>query len=158
MKLKKRSTGSALPILIIAAFLIAMSSHSLHAAPADNADAQEVKVRLVLAEQRQEAVEDDELADITPLLRQNLRYNTYRLLQAETVTPRSGLALTLRHDLTLTFLQVSGNALSVRISRDDQPLVNTRLTLRPNHPVVLGGFPHTDQSVLIIILGEGAQE
>lgn len=135
--------------LIVAAFLTGSASAKA---------ANDLPVRLVLAQQRDEPFASRGLRDVSKLLRQNLRYNSYRLLQEKTITPKSGSSVSLRKGLKLAFFQVNGNVMKVRILQKDQELVSTRLTLRPRHPLVLGGFHAGDNGILIIILGRGKRQ
>lgn len=113
---------------------------------------QVVTVRLVVAENTQSAKEDPALADVLPVLKENLRFRSYRLLSTRQLQARENAEATLGKKLSLTLTDVAGTSFTARVKRDTTVVVQTRLNLVPGRPVLVGGLPSEGDSRLIVIL------
>ncbi|MCF7855722.1 MAG: hypothetical protein K9N51_13055 [Candidatus Pacebacteria bacterium] len=111
-----------------------------------------VEIRFVRADNKKADETEEALADILPLLRQNLRFTRYRLISRRTVALSEGQRIPLAYGYTLNFSNVQSQALTVHIFRQQQMLLRTRLRLKSRRPVLLGGFPHAGDSTLIAVL------
>lgn len=111
-----------------------------------------VTVRLVVAENKQGAKEDAALADVLPLLKENLRFTSYRLLSTHQLQAREKAQANLGKQLSLTLTDVAGTTFMARVKRGAKVVVQTRLNLVPGKPVLVGGLPGEGDSRLIVIL------
>lgn len=115
-----------------------------------------VSIRQVVAS-AQPGDSDPALDDVLPLLRRNLRYNSYRQATAATAALRSGTQVPLRMGYHLELVDVSDNELTVRVAKRREVLLNTRLALRPGKPIVLGGFSEGENTLLIVLLYQNGE-
>lgn len=109
-----------------------------------------IKVRLLLADNSGESSSED-LNDILPLLKKNLRFNSYRLVSQRTTQARAS-TLDLPFAYKLQYTDVDLPSVTVSISRKAKTLLRTRLYLRPGRPVLVGGFQHGRDSTVILVL------
>jgi len=105
--------------------------------------------------------EDERLRRILPKLRTLFRYNDYTTLEHHRVegllgTPQR-FSVAGEHWLEVTPDQMQGNRvhMRVRLLKGDQPEMNATIITAPGAPAVLGGPPHGN-GVLIIILWANA--
>ena len=111
-----------------------------------------VTVRLVVAENAQGAKEDPALADVLPVLKETLRFTSYRLLAKRQLEARENAQANLGKQLSLTLTDVAGTAFTAHVKRGAKVVVKTRLNLVPGKPVLVGGLPGEGDSRLIVIL------
>ena len=81
------------------------------------------------------------LSDVLPLLRGNLGFSKYQLVNQRQMTVEDGATADLGEALTLEIGNVGARHCTIRISRHGQELLSTRVRLAPGRPLVLGGFP-----------------
>lgn len=93
-----------------------------------------------------------ELQDVLPLLRENLRFQSYRLLASRDAAATAGTRVALAHDLNLTVTESNTERQSVQVHHLDRLLLETKLRLTPGKPIILGGFPSRDGGSLIIVI------
>ncbi len=92
------------------------------------------------------------LADILPLLRDNLRFQNYRLIFSRNVVLREGAVVELTGGLRMVLYEVRGAEFRVRVQKGRDRLVETRLRLRRGKPVILGGWPADGLGKLLLVL------
>lgn len=93
-----------------------------------------------------------ELRDVADLLRGNLPYTAFEMLSRASVPiPNRGQNANLSHGLSI---HVSGNheRLSVLVQRQRATLLRAVVGLRPNVPIILGGFPDKEDRLLIVLV------
>ena len=129
-----------------------LSVLGLTAGSTQGAQTNAVTVRLVVAENVRSAEEDKGLADVLPLLKENLRFSSYRLLSKRNLQAGENAETSLGEQLSLTLTDVSGNTFMARVKRGKNVLLQTRLNLAPGRPVLVGGLPGEGSSKLIIII------
>ncbi len=141
-------------LLSLAAFAFAWTAPTL-TATAEEA-AVRISARLVAASNRppreKPAPASADLADVLPLVQENLRFTSYELVCKRTFPVVDGMRVKLDRDLTLLMSEVKRRQCTVQVERRARALVTTRLRFEPGHPVVLGGFPDTDGTTLVIVL------
>lgn len=98
------------------------------------------------AKTSRDAADAKALSDILPLLRGNLGFSNYQLISQRRMTVEDGAAADLGEDLTLEIGNIGAKHCTIRISRQGQELISTRVRLAPGRPLVLGGFPAGDGS------------
>jgi hypothetical protein len=109
-------------------------------------------IRLVQASNSGGQGDDAALADVLPVLRNNLRFSVYKLLDSRRHALRHDFSLTLAQQFRIAGIEVAGSELTVQVFRGSEELLRTRLRLRPDRPVILGGFTHGDDVTLILVL------
>ena len=109
-------------------------------------------VRVVAAGKDAGPAATSELSDILPLLRENLRFQSYRLLCSRRVVLREGNKVDLTGGLRMVFSEVRGVDFRVRVEKGKGRLIETRLRLRPGKPVILGGLPADGAGTLLLVL------
>ena len=90
------------------------------------------------------------LEDIEDTLKQNLPFNTFALVDEQTMKLPASETANLARSFTV---RCSGkqDALSVSLKRNKEELLSSVLSLRDNKPVILGGFP-SDKGKLLVVL------
>lgn len=111
-----------------------------------------LSVRLVAADNSAQAKPDPGLEDILPLLQGNLPFTSYRLKLRRQTTLTEGGQVPLETGLQLVFSGVRGTSFVATVRKQDETLVETRLTLRRDSPVVLGGIPADGGGKLIVVI------
>ena len=114
--------------------------------------AENVRVRLVQASHGPAPEQTEALRDVLPLLRRNLRFQSYQLLSDRRFTARTAKQVQLGRDFSLTVTSVSERTLGVSVASGQRRLLSTRAHLVPNKPLLLGGFPDRKGRTHIIIL------
>jgi RNA polymerase sigma-70 factor (ECF subfamily) len=158
----RKRLRAALPHLLVALWLVALA-----AAPAAAGDPNMVRfgVRVLQAHNAAPTAQaspaapeiDERLQKILPRLRTLFRYPEYTTLERHRVDVTLGtqqrFPLPGARELEVTPDQVQGRAvhMRVRLSRGAQQELRATITAAPGAPAVLGGPPHGD-GVLIIIL------
>ncbi len=118
--------------------------------PAD-APATQLSVRLIEASNAEGGM-DRALQDIAPLLRNNLPFKTYTLVDAQAVRlPSTGQALTLRGGYIVR-CQGSLERLAVTVELNGRVLIQTEIALRPGAPMILGGFSGGRGKMLVVLV------
>jgi hypothetical protein len=89
--------------------------------------------------------------DLVPLLRDNLPFKQYKLLDQNTTRlPASG-EVKLAEGFKLRLFGVADN-LQVTLEKDGKVMIQTVLSLRKGRPVILGGFPRGAGGKLLLVL------
>jgi len=95
---------------------------------------------------------DARLNDVLPLLQSTLSFKSFRLDGESTLAFREGSSATLGKGYRLELSQVQDRNAMVRVTQNDRDLVKTRLSLREDKPVIVGGFDDPAGGKTIIIL------
>ncbi|MBN2451119.1 MAG: hypothetical protein JXR77_12065 [Lentisphaeria bacterium] len=98
------------------------------------------------------AREDPRLGDVLPLLKSTLRFSSFQLEGEATLSLRENAVASLAKDYRVTLTEVTGPSALVHVSRREEKMLQTRLTLKPERPVIVGGFDEAGGSKAIIIL------
>jgi len=109
-----------------------------------------VRVRLVRAS-AEPAPTDPDLAGLANLLRHNMSFRSFRLLDSQSVPLPTARTLHFTGRFRLT-LEGPPNALNVTLARDRQTILKTRAVLRPGAPLVIGGVPDGSGGTLLFVL------
>jgi hypothetical protein len=111
----------------------------------------ELGIRLVEANSRRGGMGPG-LEDVAGLLRENLPFNTFRLVSSGALRlPARGSTADLGSGLAVTCSGSQRN-LSVTVTRGRRPLLRTTVALRDDRPWILGGFPGGDGKLIVILL------
>lgn len=110
-----------------------------------------LSVRLVEAANDREEV-SPALRDVVPMLRSNLPFRRFTLLDQATVKlPSTGQQAGLAGGFLLN-VQGSQDRLSVTLERHGKVLIQTVLSLQNGKPFVLGGFPQGAGKLLLVLV------
>ena len=114
------------------------------------APATQLTARLVEAGNQGEGV-DAAIRDVAPLLKANLPYRQFRLLDRKRLALPGGGATELRGGY---LLRCSGNPdrVSITMERGGKVLIQTVLSLAGGRPAVLGGFPSDRGGRLLVVI------
>jgi len=112
----------------------------------------DLTLRLLVAGQDNATTDTAGLQDVLPTLRDSLRFASYRLVSTRTVSARPGAKADLGLDLSLTLTAVDGDIVTVDVLRGDRRLLQTKLRLLPDKPVILGGFPADGGGTHILVI------
>ena len=120
-----------------ARFLLALAL--LLAGAAGGLQAATLRIRMIRGS-HEEGQTPPALADIADMMRNTLAFKTYALdAEARMPLPADGRVVKLRvYDVTCTG---PAERLKVSIVRRDKRVLDTVASVRPGHPVILGGFP-----------------
>jgi hypothetical protein len=110
----------------------------------------ELEIRQVAARKDGEGVGPG-LQDIQTLLSENMPFKSYRLLASKKTPLPAAAEVGLAEGYSVACKGEQGN-LDVVIRRKKAELLRTTATLRDGKPLILGGFPGADSSILIILL------
>ena len=111
-----------------------------------------LRVRLVRASPDQ-APTDPDLASLADLLRNNMSFRSFRLLDSQSVPLPLPTARTLHFSGRFRLaLEGPPNTLNVTLARDRQTILKTRAVLRPGAPLVIGGIPDGSGGTLLFVL------
>jgi hypothetical protein len=97
-------------------------------------------------------VSDPALKELLPLLTANLPLKTYRLLARKSTAVSEGAQVALDGGMKLILTELQGLAFAAKVRKGDQDLLQTRLTLRRDKPVVFGGIAGEGEAKLIIVV------
>ena len=109
-------------------------------------------LRLIEASEQGETAQDDALADVLPVLKRNLGFDAYRLLSARKQPLTGNFSLVLADGYRLSATEVDGAEMTLKLARERERILETRLRLRPGRPVILGGFPYENHNRKLIII------
>ena len=132
--------------LILSAMLLCLVVQTAWAQPA----AGTLSARLVTASKDAGSV-DARLEDVLPLL-QNLNFKSFRLDGESTLAFREGATASLAKGYSLELTQVQDRNAMVRVIRDRDDVMKTRLSLKQDKPVLVGGFDDPGGGKTIIVL------
>jgi hypothetical protein len=136
-------------------------------------DGPTLRARLIVASDTGRTEQVKELQDVLPLLEDNLRYRSYRMIARRRVAFRSDAELafdkpdpkdrqsvipgltredrSLLDKLSLVLTDVEDSAAVVVFRREKRNLLRVKLRLRAGRPVVLGALPvESDKMILVI--------
>lgn len=130
-------------LLLMAAFLFA----ALAPLPA-RAASEALSIRLVRASQGTEI--DPALQDVASLMRGNLAFSSFKLIDSATVTLPASEPVKLGKNFKVTLSGPAGN-LDITVSRATVKLIQTRAVLHGRSPLVLGGIPSRDGTFLFVL-------
>ncbi len=100
-----------------------------------------LNVRLVrVAESEEVGSVDQGLEDVLPLLRANLRYSDYLLVEDRNLKLRPGVEQELPEGFRVYVSDIDSMIMTVSIDRHQHSLLRTRLKLRVGRPLVVGPF------------------
>ncbi len=132
------------PLLILmAAILFA----ALAVLPA-RAGSESLSIRLVRASQGTEI--DPALQDVAALMRGNLAFSSFKLVDSATVTLPASEPVKLGKNFKVA-LSGPANNLDITVSRGTVKLIQTRAVLHGRSPLVLGGIPARDGTLLFVL-------
>jgi len=114
------------------------------------ADAGALSARLVTASKEAGSV-DASLSDVLPLL-QNLNFKSFRLEGESTLALKEGATASLAKGYSIELTQVQDRNAMVRVIQDRRDVMKTRLSLKEDKPVIVGGFDDPGGGRTIIIL------
>jgi len=116
-------------------------------------DVPSMSVRTVTASQGK-AVEDERLEDVLPLLKETLRFSSFELDGEYELAMTEGSQIALTDGYVLSLKQVQGKTATVNVTRKKKRIIQTRLSLRKDKPVIVGGFdaPGGGKSIIILKL------
>ncbi len=128
-------------VLVLTAVLGAFSTAS---------GADTLRIRMIRAG-FEEGLTAHALLDVMAMMKNTLAFKTYTLdAEARLPLPADGAVARLRvYEVTC-----KGNAdrLSVHIVRRGKRILSTEATIRPGHPVILGGFPARSKGMRMFVL------
>lgn len=108
-----------------------------------------LKVRLVEAyNSTGEASVSPGLQDVAAMLKKNLRYNSLSLLGNTTVSLPAKTPVTI-DNYTLSIKGIQKN-LSVKVSENNKIVFQSKVRLKPNSPVIFGGFKGRKGKIMFI--------
>jgi hypothetical protein len=109
-----------------------------------------LSARLVTASKDAGAI-DARLDDVLPLFK-DFAFKSFRLDDEATMAFREGATTNLGKVYSIELTQVQERNVMVRVSKDRRDVVKTRLSLREDKPVVVGGFDDPGGGKTIIVL------
>lgn len=131
---------------VLAAMLLCLSVVPLRG----QADGGALSARLVTAS-KDAGNTDAGLSDVLPLL-QNLNFKSFRLEGESTLALKEGATATLAKGYSIELTQVQDRNAMVRVIQDRRDVMKTRLSLKEDKPVIVGGFDDPGGGRTIIIL------
>jgi len=99
-----------------------------------------LSIRLVEARQGEREELAPQLRDVARLLRDNLPYAAYELLDSRTVSLPAKGAVPMAHEFTL-YCYGMEDQLSLTLDHGGRVVLQTQIALREGRPFILGGFP-----------------
>jgi hypothetical protein len=127
---------------------LALGLFSSTAVPAARAESQKLSIRLVLAGQGSQV--DPALKDVASLVRGNLAFSSYKLLETASVPlPASG-SVRMGKNFKVSLSGPASN-LDVTVTQGASSVIKTRAVLRGRSPLVLGGIPSRDGTYLFVL-------
>ena len=114
-----------------------------------------ISARLIAASDAPVAEAGSELADLLPLLKDNLKFNSFRLICRRNFVAMEDLRVKLDEGMSLVISQIKKETGTFQVERRGKILLNTRLRLEAGRPVVLvlAGFTNESGATLILVLG-----
>ena len=154
-KHRPRDTDTGVPRrkwLLHAALLLTAALGFVSAAQAQGFFGTPITVRLIAASTKPGPDDSRRLKDVLPLLQGNLRFQSYDLVSTRKLRADDGTSVNLGRDLRLTLSDVDGLSMVVQLVKGRKTVVQTRLALRKNRPVLLGGIPSSGDEQLIVVI------
>lgn len=132
------------PLQALLAFFLVLAWTAAPAALAQNA---QLSIRLVRAGQGGEV--DPGLRDVAALMKGNLAFSSFKLLESASVgLPASG---SVRMGQYKVALSGPAAALDIHVTRGGSSVIKTRAVLRGGSPLVLGGIPSREGTLLFVL-------
>lgn len=132
-------------LLVPALFLCATGAQAA-------ADAAPVTVRLISASKAAAKEDDAALADVLPALRDNLKFESFRLEATGKLVLEEGRSTALGTAFKVAVTAVAQENFTVTVNKNGKAVLKTRLKLVTGRPVIFGGFPGTNGEALIIVI------
>lgn len=107
-----------------------------------------LSIRLVLAGQG--SIVDSQLNDVAALVRGNLAFSSFRLLESQTVALPASAPVKMGKSYKVTLKGPADN-LEITVTRGLQVVLKTRVVLQGRAPLVLGGIPAKDGTILFVL-------
>jgi len=133
-----------------ATLLLSMLLLALAAGPAFAGS--RLAIRLVEANNRGGGVAG-ELGDVAELLKGNLPFNTFRLISAKSMALPAGGEVELGRGFRAS-CEGPQRGLTIRVTRDRKPVLNTTVELADGTPLILGGFPIDGGKMILVLLAQ----
>lgn len=109
-----------------------------------------LRIRLVQASP-EPGPTDPALVPLADLLRRNMTFRSFRLLDVKTLRLPAAQTLPFPGRFRLS-LEGTAAALTVTLNRGSQTILNTRTSLHSRTPLVIGGVPHGSGGTLLFVL------
>jgi len=106
-------------------------------------------VRLVAASHTSAPL-DARLQDVAPLLKANLAFRSFTLLESRTTALPAAAPIQFEAGYRL-LAQGPADDLQITIARGRRPLLQTKVRLTGRAPLILGGIPHRNETLLFIL-------
>lgn len=135
MKFSKFAT-----LLLVTLLLIALA-----------ASAETVNTRLVEAKNADPEKVDPGLGDVAPMLKQQLRFNSFALKSERNHPWQDGTGLALGEGYQMNLSEVDGAKATVELKRGKK-ILKMRVTLQPGRPLCLGPLSSGKDGALIVVL------
>lgn len=139
-----------MPFFLIMATAMPLSLSAQWRASNERRHTRPLQVRLiqVLESSNDNEINDQRLRGLLPLLQRNLRYQNYRLVAQRSFIPQSEQREKIGLGFIVSIENVQGSVMTIRLhhQRIDRPrqeareLLQTRLRLQPERPVIIGPF------------------
>lgn len=109
-------------------------------------------IRLIAASNNGQGI-SGALSDVQGLLQSNLPFQRFDLLDQARVALPADRTVSMARGIRVHCVGHTGQ-LHVRVSREGHEVVNTTLRLREFRPVILGGFPHQQGRLLLVLVAQ----
>jgi hypothetical protein len=109
---------------------------------------QSLSIRMVLAGQGSDI--DPQLQDVAALMKGNLAFSSFKLLEARTVPLPAASPLVFSGNYKVTLLGPADN-LDITVTRGRQAVIKTLVKLNGRPPLVLGGVASRDGTILFVL-------
>ena len=135
-------------VTLALALVLASASVAFAADPAGR-----IRVHFIAASTTDTPKTDERLSALLPLLKKNLPYNTFKLLDERVAALQASGTVNLSQNFILTLQDKGSGKVAVTISRDGKDALNTSAVLTAaNRPLVIGGFPDGAGANLLVVL------
>jgi hypothetical protein len=112
------------------------------------AQAETLTIRMVRASQGTEI--DPALQDVAALMRGNLAFSAFKLLDSATVTLPASAPVRLNKSYKVS-LSGPASSLDITVTHGTVALIKTHAVLQGRSPLVLGGIPSRDGTLLFVL-------
>jgi len=116
-----------------------------------SAFAETLNTRLVEARNADPAKVAPGLEDVAPMLKAQLRYNSFALKGERNYPWKNGTGLALGDGYQMNLSEVEGSKATVELKRGDK-ILKMRVTLQPGRPLCLGPLSSDKDGALIVVL------
>lgn len=110
-----------------------------------------VSLKLVVAKESSESSSGKGIDNVNSLLQSNLSYDSYTTLAQKVVPLKNADGIVLAEGVAVALSEVDKTSLAIRISRDKKQVLNAKITLRKDKPVILGGFSGKSGKLMVIV-------